>query len=48
MGEDLVEMRVGVLGLKGFIPLEDGVILCRDECCSAYFNGAPPKTERIP
>ena len=51
-GVDVVGIRDGVIGPRGFVPLEDMRFLCGDECIEAYFcEGARDRVQlprRIP
>ena len=37
-GWDLIEVREGVLGLKGFIPLEEPLLFCSAKCLVEHFE----------
>ena len=38
LGTDCWQATKGVLGPRGFIPLE-GLVFCSEPCLSTYFNG---------
>lgn len=48
-GEDALLTQRGVAGPRGFVPVEDAVLLCCEECADAYFSGddAVPIKRRI-
>lgn len=48
IGRDSLGVQRGVVGHKRFIPLDDVIVFCSDECVSKYFNGTPSVQPRIP
>lgn len=38
LGIDAFEVKEGVTGLKGFIPLEDSLFFCCERCIKEYFD----------
>ena len=37
-GRDVLELREGVLGMRGFVPLEDDLLFCSDRCLTEHFD----------
>ncbi len=37
-GRDLIEVREGVLGMRGFVPLEDELLFCSEKCLREHFD----------
>jgi len=50
VGREVTKMDEGVMGLKGFVPLDKTLFFCCEECVSAYFDvrGLPSMPKRIP
>jgi len=48
IGHDVRGVQHGVVGHKRFIPLDEAVLFCSDECLSRYYNGTPKLPPRIP
>ncbi len=48
IGRDAISAQNGVIGHKRFIPLDDMLIFCCDECVRQHFNGGPKVRPRIP
>ena len=46
-GRDVVEVQEGVVGVRGFIPLEKILTFCSIECLKEYFTGER-SYERLP
>ena len=46
-GVDAIAIQHGVIGPRGFIPLDDPQYLCGEECVQAFFNGAREPDERL-
>ena len=44
-GIDVLAIQEGVIGPRGFVPLEDHLFLCGEECREAYF--CDPAEERV-
>ena len=44
-GVDVLALQEGVIGPRGFVPLEDMRFLCSEECREAYF--CEPAEERV-
>lgn len=49
IGTDVIRADEGVIGMKGFIPLENVLFFCCERCLKEYFNGDLPNLPgRIP
>ncbi len=48
IGGDCWGVQQGVMGNERFIPLEDQLIFCSEECVHKHFNGSLRLAERIP
>ena len=50
VGIDMIQVSEGVMGTKGFVPLEKVLNFCCDDCISAYYDvsGLPSIPPRIP
>ena len=48
IGMDCWAAQQGVMGSERFIPLEDQMIFCSEECVHKHYNSAPKLAERIP
>ena len=49
IGLDVIGVQNGVIGTRGFIPLEDMILFCNEECLKKYFeNNNLNNTQRIP
>jgi len=50
IGIDTVRVEEGVMGTKGFIPLEDALFFCCDRCLRDYFDidDLPSVPRRMP
>lgn len=50
LGVNAWQLAEGVIGPRGFVPLEDPLILCSDDCVRRYFKEHPAYTmqRRIP
>lgn len=46
MGVQAWSVREGVLGTRGFVPLEENLLFCGDDCLRAYF--AEPAEHSLP
>lgn len=46
LGRDALGLQKGVLGPRGFVPLEEMVLFCSELCLRAYFNSSDE--ERVP
>ena len=40
LGADMTRVEQGVLGPRGFVPLEKEMLFCKEECLRSYFNGS--------
>lgn len=38
MGKDVLGVQEGVIGPRGFVPLEDMLFFCSDDCSRDYFG----------
>lgn len=47
-GRDALEVREGVVGLRGFIPLEAALYLCSRDCLTSYFGNAKGAVYQLP
>jgi hypothetical protein len=50
IGVDAIQVSEGVMGMKGFVPLEKTFYFCRDDCLSGYYDvsNLPSMPKRIP
>ena len=49
MGLDVLSLQQGVVGPRGFVPLEEMTLLCNKECVRQYFSDDPwGSVQRIP
>ena len=50
IGVDATQVSEGVMGMKGFVPLEKTLFFCRDDCLSSYYDvsNLPSMPKRIP
>ncbi len=50
IGVDVICVEEGVIGMKGFIPLEKPMLFCSEKCLCDYFdlNDLPKVPKRIP
>ncbi len=50
VGVDAIHVSEGVIGMKGFVPLEKILFFCCDNCLSAYYDvsNLPSMPPRIP
>lgn len=48
LGTNLYGLQEGVIGPRGFVPLEDPVLLCTMQCVRAHGTDVPSGPERIP
>jgi hypothetical protein len=39
MGRDAIGVELGVIGPRGFIPLDDKMLFCCEKCVKEYVNG---------
>ncbi len=47
-GQDIIGVQEGVVGARGFVPLEEMLILCSKECLTSYFADSSGYVERVP
>ncbi len=47
-GRDAIEVREGVVGLRGFIPLEAVLCLCGKNCLLSYFGSRDGVVYELP
>ena len=47
-GKDILELRTGVLGLRGFVPLEDELVFCSEECLREHVDVAKDDLLKFP
>jgi hypothetical protein len=50
IGVDVIKVDEGVIGVKGFVPLEKMLFFCCERCLRDYFDlsGLPSLPPRIP
>jgi hypothetical protein len=50
IGVDTIRVDEGVIGMKGFIPLENTLLFCCERCLRDYFDigNLPSMPERFP
>lgn len=48
IGRDAIGAQNGVVGHKRFVPLDDMLLFCSEECIRQHFNGGPKQRPRIP
>jgi len=48
LGMDVIELQEGVIGPRGFVPLEDAVLYCSEQCLKDNFNNSAYTPQRIP
>lgn len=39
-GSDVFQVEEGIVGLSGFVPLDDAVVFCSVECLKEYFKAS--------
>ena len=47
-GTDVLGVQEGIIGSRGFVPLEEPLLLCSKECLRNYFADAKGNVERVP
>lgn len=47
LGEDAFEIEQGVIGPRGFVPLEATVPLCSEACARGYFGDTDEQITRL-
>lgn len=47
-GMDVMGVQEGVMGPRGFVPLEEMLILCSKECLRTYFADPSDYVQRVP
>ena len=50
IGVDIIKVDEGVMGTKGFVPLENNLLFCCERCLRDYFDlgDLPSVPKRIP
>ena len=50
LGVDAIKLTVGVMGLKGLVPLEEALLFCCEKCLREYHDlgDLPSVPKRIP
>ena len=38
-GDDVLELTEGIIGMRGFVPLENALVFCSSQCLKDSFNG---------
>jgi len=47
VGVDAIRINNGVIGIKDFVPLDETMLFCSDECIREYYDlGDLPKLQR--
>ena len=47
-GMDVLGFQNGIIGSRGFVPLEDAILFCSKECLRSYFADSKGYVERVP
>ena len=50
IGVDVLRVDEGVMGMKGFVPLENTLLFCSEQCLRDYFDigDLPSVPSRVP
>lgn len=48
LGEDAFELEQGVLGPRGFVPLENTVLFCSEACARGFLGGTNEEIKKLP
>jgi len=48
LGDDCILVQPGVIGPRGFVPLDEGLCLCNHVCAEQHFNGNDHPPEKLP
>ena len=48
LGHNIIGAQHGVLGHKGFVPLDEHILVCSEGCLRDYFHDVPAVPPRIP
>ena len=47
-GTDALGVQEGIIGSRGFVPLEEHVLVCSKNCLRAYFSNNNNDVTRVP
>ena len=47
-GIDVIGVQQGIIGTRGFVPLEEHLLFCSKECLRNYFSDPTGYVERLP
>lgn len=47
-GQDVIGVQEGIIGPRGFVQLEERLLLCSIDCMKSYFADNGSYVERIP
>ncbi len=47
-GMDVIGVQEGIMGARGFVALEEMLMLCSVECLRSYFSDAKGYVQRVP
>ena len=47
-GDGVLELTEGIIGMRGFVPLENALVFCSSECLKDSFNGGKGRVVRKP
>ena len=47
-GDDVFELTEGILGMRGFVPLENALVFCSTQCLKNSFNGGKGRVAQEP
>ncbi len=47
-GMDVIGVQEGIIGSRGFVPLEEMLMLCSVECLRNYFSDPKGYVQRVP
>ena len=51
IGRDIIQVIEGVIGTRDFVPLEDALVFCSDDCLRKHFRadgGLIEKKRKVP
>ena len=48
LGMDVIQLQEGVIGLRGFVRLEDAVLYCSEQCVKDNFTDSMYTPQRVP
>ena len=47
-GDDVLELTEGIIGMRGFVPLETPLVFCSSECLKDSYNGSKGRVVQKP